>query len=536
MPEQLSRMIDAYAVLLEKDDGRRSAIADTLVEFGFKSDRVYGFCQIGETIEKMEHLNGQISSAQSDAVVAFIPCSDVAALSQKRLRVLFVVSVSESVQSVILANVQEQCSCNCVAPTNLDRTTLGSCAELFSDWLKAEQAKDLRTKKFYEAAERNRKARAKKAADAAANTSIAYPVAAKQPVAETSLFEADTLAFPSQIDEKVATVCDKPTPYVDLGMVLHTGLTPTVLQPESSNGSVMSSVSTRRNNLDSLALLLPGRSPFDDVRIDVLAGSGSFGSVYKARWHASTVALKVIKKDGLMDSESATFEGSLASSLAHPNLVQTFKHSIRCTDDSRRDWEVWIVQEWCGLGTLGDTTTTTKILNQGGFPCIAEVGCEISSALTYLHSRGIVHGDLSGNNVLLGLSPSPKGFAAKVADFGMARVLGSEKAHETKSMGTISSMPPEVFVKTGATLTAKVDVYAFGILLWMLSTGKPPYAGMAPPQIVVAVARGRLLEFPPAAPAQFAEMYKSCVQREATARPSFDDLIASFLSILTGYS
>lgn len=284
------------------------------------------------------------------------------------------------------------------------------------------------------------------------------------------------------------------------------------------------------NTVDSLDSMLPPRPPFEDVEMIGLVGRGSFGRVYEARWGIAPVALKVVEHHNSDQRSVVTFEGALSASLAHPNLVQTFKYSVRAMNlgqqtRGRSDvsgHEVWIVQEWCGLGTLAQRSTSEMM--GGSIEEVVEVGCEISGAASYLHSRGIIHGDLTANNVLLTERPtSAKGYTTKVSDFGLARVLDSGVSGiQTATMGTVTYMPPELFQLDGGALTKKVDVYAFGVILWQLCSGVTPFAGLQPTQIVVMVAQGATLELPFSAPAPLREVFTMCTGRTPDSRPAFD--------------
>ncbi len=69
---------------------------------------------------------------------------------------------------------------------------------------------------------------------------------------------------------------------------------------------------------------------------------------------------------------------------------------------------------------------------------------EIAAALAYLHSQDLLHGDLTGGNILLASNDADeRGFCAKVADFGLSRTLGSEPV-DTGTYGTVTHMPPEL--------------------------------------------------------------------------------------------
>ena len=68
--------------------------------------------------------------------------------------------------------------------------------------------------------------------------------------------------------------------------------------------------------------------------------------------------------------------------------------------------------------------------------------------MAYLHGLDILHGDLAGNNILLACnSDDERGFTAKVADFGLARMLGEGEVVQTRAIGTITHMPPELMLE-----------------------------------------------------------------------------------------
>lgn len=82
---------------------------------------------------------------------------------------------------------------------------------------------------------------------------------------------------------------------------------------------------------------------------------------------------------------------------------------------------------------------------------------EIAAALSYLHSQDLLHGDLTGGNILLASSDADeRGFTAKVADFGLSRTLGSEPV-DTGTYGTVTHMPPELLTTGESCLDRKVS-------------------------------------------------------------------------------
>jgi len=291
--------------------------------------------------------------------------------------------------------------------------------------------------------------------------------------------------------------------------------------------------------LHSISMLKPVRPPFVDVRLMRLVGEGSFGKVSYGLWMGAPVAVKVIEwKQAQQAQLQPIFEAALSTTLAHPNLVQTFKYSTReksltvpkeLAAEYEGVLETWLVQEWCDLGTLHDHCNRPR-LEAADRPEIFDILLGISSAGYYLHSRGIIHGDLTANNVLLKTQVSRKGYVAKICDFGLARVLEDDMmAIATDSMGTVTHMPPELFRLDGKTrLTQKADIYATGVLLWQALTGEVPFAGLAPPQIVMRVVKGGRLKLPEKIPEEIRELFEQVTAVDPTSRPDFDVLVSFF--------
>lgn len=284
----------------------------------------------------------------------------------------------------------------------------------------------------------------------------------------------------------------------------------------------------------------PPTPPFQDVRLVRLVGQGSFGCVYFSLWSGAAVACKVIKtvipkKKKQIDVKELTakphFEAILSQRISHPNLVQTFKHGERVQElkKAQKVYETWIVQEWCDGGTLQSNCKEARMEGMRLLEAL-EILLEISRAGQYLHEIGLIHGDLTCNNILLKSMPISKGFICKVCDFGLCRILGDDSEEiVTDSLGTMAYMPPEVLLcQEGNALTRKTDVYSLGIIMMIVLTAKDPYPGLTAPQVVIHVSRGRRPVLPDNLPEDLLAAFRSTLAESPESRPSFSELVDQF--------
>ncbi|KAG2454256.1 hypothetical protein HYH02_001289 [Chlamydomonas schloesseri] len=312
--------------------------------------------------------------------------------------------------------------------------------------------------------------------------------------------------------------------------------------------------------------------PFDDVKLGPLLGKGSYGRVYRGVWNGAQVAVKVLETmagegggggggsmlgggggSGSLDGggvssgtgggggggtggDGEVLEAVLSASISHPNVVQTYKHCTRRSGSSATDadnegrplLETWMVMEFCNKGGLTDAIERgwfrkRHSLFEVDYRALILTAREVAAAMTYLHSRNILHGDLTGTNVLLTASDrDERHFAAKVADFGLSRVLQGE-AVTTRSYGTITHMAQELLVD--GLLSKAADVYSFGVVVWEMYTGQRPFGGLSHGQILHAITTGKQLPLGPTCPQPMREFLSRCLAPKPEARPSFAEII-----------
>jgi serine/threonine-protein kinase len=210
-------------------------------------------------------------------------------------------------------------------------------------------------------------------------------------------------------------------------------------------------------------------------------------------------------------------EAQAAANLSHPNIVPVF-------DWGEADRTYYIVMEYVDGEPLSSIIRTQAPLSPTRAAAIA---ADIAKALSYAHRHGVVHRDVKPGNVLITVDGQ-----VKVADFGIARAIGqSETVTQTGLvMGTATYFSPEQ--AQGLGVDGRSDVYALGVVLYEMVTGRPPFTADTP----VAIAYKHVSETPalpseiePRVPRDLEAiimqaMAKQPQARYATAQDFHDDL------------
>ncbi|MBI2379796.1 MAG: protein kinase [Gammaproteobacteria bacterium] len=194
-------------------------------------------------------------------------------------------------------------------------------------------------------------------------------------------------------------------------------------------------------------------------------GSGAMASVYLATQTSldRKVALKIMAASLAADQsfcERFLREGRMLARLSHP-------HTVTIHDIGSTGHHYYMAMEYLPGGTLKDKMRAGMSLEQG-----LKVLRQIAEALGYAHSRGVVHRDVKPANILFRENGS-----AVLSDFGIAKPLGegTQFTQAGFAVGTPSYMSPEQ--AQGKELDGRSDLYALGIVLHELLTGKPPFEG-----------------------------------------------------------
>src|SRR5450755_2474147 len=248
----------------------------------------------------------------------------------------------------------------------------------------------------------------------------------------------------------------------------------------------------------------------DSYRIDSLVARSGMASIFKATdvRTGAQVALKVPHPE--VESEPVFFdrfqrEQDIGTKLDHPTVMKVIADSDRT--------RVYMVMEWI------DGKLLREIMHEGKLPIerAVRITVGICHALEYIHTHGVVHRDLKPENIMV--DPEDR---VKLIDFGIAGQEGSRRltfAKLSNLMGTPDYISPEQ-VK-GRRGDGRADIFALGVMLYEMVTGKTPFTGPNP----FAIMNDRLLNNPvppreidPAITPQLQEIIYRAIERDPKNR------------------
>jgi len=249
-------------------------------------------------------------------------------------------------------------------------------------------------------------------------------------------------------------------------------------------------------------------------------GEGGAGDVWKAvdTKLERPVAVKILPRGLAGDPERLarfTGEAKAVAALSHPNIVTIF--SVEEAEGLH-----FLAMELVQGKTLGELVTNRGVPLRQFF----DLALPIADAIHAAHERGITHGDLKPNNIMIGDDGR-----VKILDFGLAR-FGDDHAalhngdlqtqtltQEGRIRGTVPYMSPEQ--AKGKSLDRRSDVFSLGVVFYELATGRRPFRGETAADIIAAILRDRprpVNEMISSLPPKLGRIIGRCLEKEPARR------------------
>jgi len=271
----------------------------------------------------------------------------------------------------------------------------------------------------------------------------------------------------------------------------------------------------------------PSREPaLGPYRLLRTIGRGSMGTVHLAvdSRDGRAVALKTMPLDGA-DAERAQLRQRFLSEIEAARRL-SHRDIVAIHGAGEQAGQLWLAMELLHGCDLGRYTHMSRLLPE---PLVLRLVERLARALAHAHAQGVVHRDIKPGNVMLHL-PTQQ---LKLTDFGVAGLADMSRTRTGVVLGTPYYMAPEQLA--GAAADARSDLYALGVLLYQLLTGRLPHEHASLGELLRAVATEpapdvRALR-PAIAPA-LAGLVARTLQKQPARRPASGQELADALAAL----
>uniref|UniRef100_A0A8C8IM34 non-specific serine/threonine protein kinase n=1 Tax=Oncorhynchus tshawytscha TaxID=74940 RepID=A0A8C8IM34_ONCTS len=256
-----------------------------------------------------------------------------------------------------------------------------------------------------------------------------------------------------------------------------------------------------------------------EVTMQKRIGAGSFGTVFKGKWHGD-VAIKILKVTEPTPEQLQAFKNEMQvlRKTRHVNILLFMGFMTKPN--------FAIITQWCE----GSSLYRHLHVSETKFETMRriDVARQTAQGMDYLHAKNIIHRDLKSNNIFL-----HEGWTVKIGDFGLATVKsrwsGSEQVEQPS--GSILWMAPEVIrMQDTNPYTFQSDVYGYGVVLFELMSGTLPYSQINNrDQILFMVGRGYLSPdlslLSSSSPKSMKRLIIDCLKFKRDERPLFPQIM-----------
>ena len=257
------------------------------------------------------------------------------------------------------------------------------------------------------------------------------------------------------------------------------------------------------------------RISYDSLGLGKKIGQGGFSEIFESQWMGIPIAVKVIFDPNINEALLEEFNNEIEKLfiLRHPYIIQLYGIT-----DSEKNQKLAVITELAPRGSLFDYLhKNPKTKNNLSLEFKNKITKQLIHTMAYIHSRGYVHRDLKTQNILL-----DKNLDMKLCDFGLTKLKSELNSGSGQFAGTPCYMAPELYDRKF--YDDKIDVFAFGTVVWEIYTQKIPYSNCDAMEIKQKVTKGEELICSSIVPKQIANLIEKCRRVKPSERPSFKEM------------
>ncbi|RGB31472.1 kinase-like domain-containing protein [Rhizophagus diaphanus] len=265
--------------------------------------------------------------------------------------------------------------------------------------------------------------------------------------------------------------------------------------------------------------------PFNELENPVPLCEGGFGDIKKAIWRNKYVVYKRLINTTIQYNTLNAFIHELK---IHLLLLSSYNERIiHCFGVSQVDKtkEYLLVTQYADGGDLRHYLK--KNFKKLIWDDKKKLAYQIADGLNYLHNENVLHRDLHSKNIVIHENN------AKIIDFGISKIQDQKSEAYMRDRGIIAYMEPKRILDPNFPYTKSSDIYSFGVLMWEISSGNPPFKNNSfnrsdKDALVYAINSGVREKLIPGTPKEYEELYKTCWDQDPNQRPTTKKILYKF--------